>query len=134
MSNFKIVWLDSHSNWHVQSILSTIIPDLLTFSDANACIDYILTECSTPDTVFLIVSGSLGLNIWTIIDTLPQLYAVYVYCVNNSKHTQWAQLCHKIGAHRVFSQEDQLIAKLMTDQEEATRKVKIDLQSLKWIN
>jgi hypothetical protein len=122
-SPVELIWLDNSASPHVQTRLRDIAPNLNVFTNSDACIDHIISACSTPDSVFLIVSGSLGQQVAAVIDALPQIRAVYVFCFDTSKHIPWATQYNKIGADRMFSQENNLITRLTADLKEAAAKV-----------
>jgi hypothetical protein len=73
--------------------------------------------------VLLIVSGSFGQHLATVLDSLPQYRAVYLYCSDTSKHLGWAKQHNKIGLHRVLSQESDLLKQLTIDLKDTEQKV-----------
>jgi hypothetical protein len=46
--------------------------------------------------IFLISSGSLGARIVPQIHALPQVYAIYIYCINVKAHQEWAAKYDKV--------------------------------------
>jgi hypothetical protein len=61
----------------------------------DRCIQCIRDECVNKR-VFLITTGSVGQSVIPKIHDLPQLYAVYIYCVNVKFHQTWAKDYSKI--------------------------------------
>jgi NADPH-dependent curcumin reductase CurA len=118
-----LAWLDVNRSLATQKRLSAIGPTLNVFSDLNAFIDYITINATKSNSVVLITSGSFGQEVMFIVDAFPQLHAVYIYCTDVNKHIHWAKQCNKIGADRVFNQENDLIARLTADLNEATPNV-----------
>ena len=69
---------------------------------ADRCIKFIKEEC-VHRRVFLIASGGLGKEVVPVIHDLPQVYAIYIYCISTAFHSQWAKTYNKI---RVVTDQD----------------------------
>ncbi|CAF1411242.1 unnamed protein product [Adineta steineri] len=114
-----IVWVGANPNMTTQTRLRAIGPSLMIFSDLDSCILHIISFVETSDSVLFIVSGSPGESLAHVLDNLPQVYTAYVYCFNTSKHVEWAKQYDKIGLDRVFSREDDLLARITMDLRDA---------------
>jgi hypothetical protein len=110
-----LAWVDVNTNLATQKRLSSLGAILNVFSDLNTFIDYITTDARELNSVILIISGSLGQEFIPMIDIFPQLHSIYIYCTDAIKHMDWAQEYNKIGVDRVFSEENDLIARLTID-------------------
>jgi hypothetical protein len=64
-------------------------------SQEDRCISFIRDKCGNKR-VFIISSGSLGSSIVPQIHELPQVYAIYIYCVNVKYHQEWANNFPKV--------------------------------------
>ncbi|UJR06742.1 hypothetical protein I4U23_011031 [Adineta vaga] len=117
VENFVIVWLDANidesSRDFQNSIkqLRKIINSIATFTDENQCIQFI--RGIQVEKIFLIMSGSLGERIVSIIHELIQLDSVYVFCRQKSVHEQWAKHYHKIKG--VFTDMNPICLRLKKD-------------------
>ena len=66
------------------------------------CINFIKDKCPNRR-VFLVSAGGLGSRVVPKIHDLPQLYAVYIYCVDVEGHKKWANNYPKV---RVVCDDD----------------------------
>ena len=71
----------------------------------DRCVSCIRDQCENKR-VFLIASGSLGQNLVPKIHDFPQVYAIYIYCVNVEFHQTWTQKYSKV---RVVCNNDDLV-------------------------
>jgi hypothetical protein len=103
-SNFKdqcaIFWLDSEANnseenLSTQQQLLHSFNNVEIFEDENSCQQAIRAKAKQP--VFLIVSGRLSRKIVPAIDTLEQVKAIFIYCMDKSRHTDWAKGFPKVN-------------------------------------
>jgi len=115
-----LAWVDVNTSLTTQKRLSSIGLTLNVFSDLNAFIDYITKNATEPDSIILIISGLFGQQLMPMIEAFPQLRAIYIYCNDASKHIYWAQQYDRIGVDRVFSGENDLIARLTVDLKSTT--------------
>lgn len=122
-----VVWVDETASTTTQSHLRTIWPDLEVFNDLDSCIFHITSNIESADAAVLIVSGIFGQKLAPVLDEIPQLHAVYVYCRDLIRHVEWAKHCTKIGLHRVFNQENNLIKQLTIELKGTEEKVYIIL-------
>jgi hypothetical protein len=110
-----LVWFDVNTSLTTQTRLKALGPTLYVVSDCNTFIDHITTNATKPNSVLLIVSGFFVQELMPMIDAFPQLHRIYVYCTDANKHIPLAIQCDKIGADRICSQENDLIARLTAD-------------------
>jgi len=68
------------------------------------CIKHIEDKCANKR-VFLVSTGSLGEQIVPKIHNLPQMYAIYIYCQDTKRHSQWG---NKLSKVRVVCNNDDL--------------------------
>ena len=61
----------------------------------DRCISVIRDECQKKR-VFLITTGGLGAKVVPQIHSLPQVYAIYVYCSDVKGHRKWADNFNKV--------------------------------------
>ncbi len=120
-----LAWVDVNTSLATQKRLSALGAILNVFSDLNTFIDYITTDARELNSVILIISGSLGQEFIPMIDIFPQLHSIYIYCTDAIKHMDWAQEYNKIGVDRVFSEENDLIARLTIDLKSVSSHVSI---------
>ncbi|CAF1380610.1 unnamed protein product, partial [Didymodactylos carnosus] len=124
VENFLIIWLDSNidesNEVYKHSIiqLRSIVDSIKIFTDPNHCIDY-LTKIENVK-VFMIVSDILSQIIVPLIEDIPQLHSIYVFCNQQTSHTQ----CKKVKG--VFDQIEFICDALTRDIHQS----KIDLTSI----
>jgi len=64
-------------------------------SQEDRCISVIRDECGDKR-VFVITSGGLGFRVVPAIHDLPQVYAIYIYCVDVEGHRKWSSKFPKV--------------------------------------
>jgi hypothetical protein len=100
IENFIVIWLDPQvnefQNDYEKSIthLRSIVNSIETFNDKDKCIKYLYTI--KDERIFLIVSGGFGKQIIDEIQNLRTVAAVYVFCYDKEKHSQWSKNYSKI--------------------------------------
>ncbi|CAF3767616.1 unnamed protein product, partial [Rotaria sp. Silwood1] len=123
LENCLLIWLDADfdesKNDYKQSMqqLRNIIATIITFTDADQCIDY-LSDIE-DEKVLMIVSGSLGQHVIPEIQACPQLDSIYVFCDNQSMHEQWARKIPKIKG--ICTQIEPICKALQVDHEHCNR-------------
>ena len=117
VENFIVAWLDSHIDLskidYQNSIkqLRCIANSITTFTNVDQSIAFL---CQIKDEkLFLIVSGSLGEFVVPVIEDLPQLHSIYVFCCDKLKHQTWACKHNKI--RDIFTEIGSLCALLKND-------------------
>jgi len=90
----KILWLDSEvnnseENLTTQQKLFHAFDNVEVFEDENVCQQFIESEQEQP--LLLIVSGRLSRRIIPAIDRLEHVLGIYIYCMDKSRHEEWAK-------------------------------------------
>ncbi|CAM4822266.1 unnamed protein product [Rotaria magnacalcarata] len=119
----RVVWLGKNKDSIVPKRLRKIVPDLSTYSTIVDCVDSIRSISSAHNNVILIISGSFDKQTAELIDILPQLRAIYIYCCDANEHITWITQRGKIGVDEIFDQENDLIVRLTTELNEATTQI-----------
>ncbi|CAF3288022.1 unnamed protein product [Rotaria socialis] len=109
-----IFWLDATINTSshsitVQSKVRSIISHLQAFDDIDKC-ERIIRSLPTGEQLILIVSGSFGREIVPRIHDLPQISAVYIYCMNSKINKKWSDPFDKVKL--VTANIDKIFAQL----------------------
>lgn len=101
VQNFLLVWLDANIDTdnnsdcrHTITQLQKIVHTIHRFTDHNQCIHFLADI--KDEKVLMIISGALGEIIMPDIHDMSQIYSIYIFCQNESKHKQWAQNWSKI--------------------------------------
>ena len=89
-----IFWLDSEvnnseENLSAQQQLYNSFNNVEIFENEAQCHELIRSNSNQP--VFLIVSGQLSRKIVPAIESLGQVIGIYIYCMNESRHIDWAK-------------------------------------------
>ena len=114
-----IVWLDANIN-RSDDCIDTEIElrqrfkiELRTFTDLDPCANYLRSDTSDQNRVFVIVSGSFGFDLLSQVCGLNCIMCSYIFCGNEALHTDWANKFVKIKG--VFSDKKALFNRLSTD-------------------
>ena len=59
------------------------------YDDESLCQQFIRTK--SKQSIFLIVSGRLSREIVPAIHSLDHVLAIYIYCMDTSRHLKWAE-------------------------------------------
>jgi hypothetical protein len=89
----SILWLDSEIN-NEENLLSqqklyNAFDNVEIFTDENECHQFIRSKSKQP--IVLIVSGRLSRQTVPAVDQLKHVSAIYIYCMNKSRHAEWAK-------------------------------------------
>ena len=102
--NFLLVWVDGNIDeskpdcQNTLAQLQSVVNEVNIFTQPDGCIDF-LTEVDDVK-AFLIIEGTLGQRIMSLIHDIPQLAAIYIFCSDKSPHEQWAKEWIKVkGVH-----------------------------------
>ncbi|CAF0741266.1 unnamed protein product [Adineta ricciae] len=114
LESYCLVWLDAsvHENAEIEDKLRCVIDQLEKFDNAKECQEYI-EQRSRTDRIILIVSGQFGKQLIPIIHKLRQVLSVYVYCIDQTNHEQWANQYSKIKG--VFTKLCDLLSRIASD-------------------
>ncbi|CAF3143544.1 unnamed protein product [Rotaria socialis] len=105
----SIVWLDdsdenSQENMSIQQHLRALSSNFKMFKAINDCEQYLKNQPETTP-ISLIVSGRLGKDLVPVINSLPQIIVIYIYCYNVQEHKLWAVEYDKVkGVHAIFDE------------------------------
>jgi hypothetical protein len=116
--DFTLIWLDERLDTDVTDVrnisaLRDVVYHLRTFTDSELCRSYI--ERVPKESIFLIVSGSIGRTFVPIVHDLTQIRLIYILCHRTSLHTEWASAFTKIRHDDIFHQVTPLIHRLKAD-------------------
>ena len=108
LESYTLIWLDQavnndRENIQAQARIREAINNIKLFQKSDECSKYI-HSLSKDDRVVMIVSGRIGQEVVPTVHQLPQVCAIYVYCMNKAKYEQWAKDFPKVGLH--FRQEN----------------------------
>jgi len=100
LETFGLIWLDSdvnnsEENQHAQQEIRLTINHIVPFEEPDSCETHI-KSVSPHDRLVLIVSGGLGEFIVPRIHEIRQVTSIYVYCMNKTKHDEWAKNFTKV--------------------------------------
>ena len=100
LETFSLIWLDSsihNSDDNLQTLedLRAIMNHLVTFEDSDPCEEYI-RSISCADRIVIIVSGHSGRRLVPRIHALPQVWSIYVYCMDRKINEQWTKNYAKV--------------------------------------
>lgn len=94
-----VLWVDSKVNFEEnlsdQQQLNYSFNNFETFDNEDRCHEYIRSNPNQQ--VILIVSGRLSRTTVPTIESLRQVLAIYIYCMDQSRHTDWAKGFPKVG-------------------------------------
>jgi hypothetical protein len=108
--NVVLIWLDVNidsSNEEFQNTLTqlrNVVNNVNIFTERNKCVDF-LTEIEDMK-ASLIVSGTLGRQIISLIHDIPQLHTIYIFDRNTSQHQQWSKAWIKIKLSKFIRSYD----------------------------
>ncbi|CAF3175072.1 unnamed protein product [Rotaria socialis] len=102
---FVVIWLDTNTNLtnysadmlakHARGMIGSV----LTFNDADQCID-LITDVEDVH-IFFIISESLSINIVPLIYQIQQIHAIYIYSLNANQPEQCLKQYRKV--HGIYS-------------------------------
>ena len=108
LQNFLLVWLDASMNEKEHFFKTSLeqlrqfVASVNTFTNPNECYDFMKTI--QDETIFLIVSGSLGQYLVPRIHSFTHLKSIYILCNNKPTHQQWSQQFFKVrGVHTTMT-------------------------------
>lgn len=103
LETYTLIWLDqdvndARENIQAQARFREAINQMKLFQKADECSKYI-HSLSKDDRVIMIVSGRSGQEVAPTVHQLPQVCAIYVYCMNKGKYEQWAKDFPKVDLY-----------------------------------
>ncbi|CAF1356566.1 unnamed protein product [Adineta steineri] len=99
---FLLIWLDSNIDTrtkysqNIVTQLDSVIHNVKISTDNGHCLQ--LIQSMTDDKICMVVSGTLGEQIVPRVHNMSQVYAIFVFCANKTRHEQWAKDWSKIKA------------------------------------
>ena len=99
VQNFHLVWLDGSIDENNDDCrnsitkLRQVVNTVNTFIDADECIDFIT---DIKETAFMVISGELSQRIIPIVQDIPQVSCIYIFCENNLHYETWAKKWIKV--------------------------------------
>jgi hypothetical protein len=101
VQNFCLVWLDGsideeNNDDCRNSItkLQQVVNNLSIFTDADECIDFVAN--TKEEKIFMIVSGTNSQVIVPMVQDIPSVSSVYIFCENKIQHEKWAKQWSKV--------------------------------------
>jgi tetratricopeptide (TPR) repeat protein len=101
VQNFLLLWLDASidekKNKDTISTISKlreIINNVHTFTNPEECTKFI--DDINEETTIMISSGALGQTTVPVIHDKPQISAIYIFCGNKSRHSEWVKQWPKV--------------------------------------
>ncbi|CAF4434462.1 unnamed protein product [Rotaria sp. Silwood2] len=113
-----IVWLDSSigkakGNLDTKAFLRRLVRGrLFTFGDSNKCVEFMMTELVTKRVLF-IVSNAFSPDVVPLINELPYIQAIYIYCGNRQRAESWIKSKYNISG--IFTKQSELLHKIYND-------------------
>jgi hypothetical protein len=98
--NLVLVWVDSNIDAddadakHVYAQLQSIISSSTTYSAADDAVEFI--KKSDKESIILVTSGTLGMQLVPRIHELDQVKSIYLFCGKPSAHLEWITQWKKI--------------------------------------
>lgn len=122
LENYTLIWLDQDANVAPENVQAqphfrAAINYLKMFKKSDECSKYI-RSLTKEDCVVMIVSGRLGQEIVPEVHPLPQVRAIYVYCMRRDKYEQWAEPFSKVN---LPLESKSLLTEFSSDQSNSNR-------------
>ena len=116
--NIKLVWIDRHwKDGDLGPQLRTNDSSLPSFDNVTTAIEY-LSSVKNSFYFFVIISGEFCERIIDLLESLPHVYYVFVYCLNVAKYEHLKERSSKIYA--ICSTPEQLISSVEKVQNSTT--------------
>ncbi|CAF1130432.1 unnamed protein product [Adineta ricciae] len=117
LETYSILWVDPFVNdakeyVDAQQRLRTAINYIRTFKTISNCDDYI-QSIPDQDRIFLIINSQLGEEFVPQIHHYRQIFAIYIYIIDEKRNTQWSKEFTKIKS--ISIQIDNLVARIKSD-------------------
>ncbi len=96
VQNFHLIWLDESidevNNDDCRSSITElrqVVNTVNTFIDVDECIDFIT---DVKEQVFMVISGQFSRTTVPIVQDIPQISSIYIYCENNVQCEEWPKV------------------------------------------
>ncbi|CAF0817049.1 unnamed protein product [Adineta steineri] len=107
LEDLTIIWLDKHSqDLNTKTRLRCIINFLKIFTDLHPCLEYI--QSIPNEWIFIIVSGELSFEFIPLIQNLPQVLHIYIFC-------QYPERYSSLKSSGIFNNQEFLYSQLSKD-------------------
>ncbi|CAF3868551.1 unnamed protein product, partial [Adineta steineri] len=107
LEDLTIIWLDKHSqDLNTKTRLRCIINFLRIFTDLHLCLEYI--QSIPNEWIFIIVSGELSFEFIPLIQNLPQVLHIYIFC-------QYPERYSSLKSSGIFNNQEFLYSQLSKD-------------------
>ena len=115
MNSISFIWFDQILNDCEQDFTELIEPYQWNFfNDRISCMSFIENELRKKHLIILIVSGSIGNDLFISGSTLiDQIYSIYIYCAQIDTHSQWANNYKQIKG--IYNQSNKLKQQIKKD-------------------
>ncbi len=110
-----IIWLDCNiekkrNNLDTKALIRRRVRGrLLTFSDADQCVENIFHKL-TSERIFFIVSNSFGPSVVPRIHDLTQIQTIYIYCGNRQIAESWSKPYPKVS--NIYTEKQALLRQI----------------------
>ncbi|CAF3598300.1 unnamed protein product [Rotaria sordida] len=96
------MWVDasvnsSKENLQAQKTLTKIHNQFKTFESVDEC-ENAIQQLSKTSRAIIIINGGFGRELLPRIHDLPQVLTIYIFCMDQAKHLEWAKQFNKIKA------------------------------------
>ncbi|CAF1201967.1 unnamed protein product [Rotaria sordida] len=96
------MWVDasvnsSKENLQAQKTLIKIHNEFKTFESVDEC-ENAIQQLSKTSRAIIVISGGFGRELLPRIHDLPQVLTIYIFCMDQAKHLEWAKQFNKIKA------------------------------------
>ncbi|CAF0754654.1 unnamed protein product [Adineta steineri] len=107
LEDLTIIWLDKHSqDLNTKTRLRCIINFLKIFTDLHLCFEYI--QSIPNEWIFIIASGELSFEFIPLIQNLPQVLHMYIFC-------QYPERYSSLKSSGIFNNQELLYSQLSKD-------------------
>ena len=123
IQNFLLVWLDANLDESKADFkkslerLRNVVASIITFQDVKECIEF-LNDIS-QEKIFIIVSGSLGRQVVSDFEDMPQAQSIYIFCSHKAIHEEWASKMPKVKG--IFTEIEPICKALQVDSQNCDR-------------
>jgi hypothetical protein len=107
LEDLTVIWLDEHSqDLNTKMRLRCIINFLKIFTELEPCLKYI--QSIPNEDIFIIVSGQLSFSLIPLIQDLPQILHIYIFCQHPEKYSS-------LKSSGIFTDQELLYNQLSKD-------------------
>ncbi|CAF3458461.1 unnamed protein product [Rotaria socialis] len=115
---YQFLWFDKEVNATEDNLVKEearqVINHMRVFDNFEECERYVELVVERGQKIILIVSGYYGRELISRVQNIPQVAAVYVYCMNEDTYREWSKSYKKVNIF--FTKPNELINQLKQDQ------------------